>query len=237
MANSVSSSLSDQASSLRNLKRLVVLLVVSNLALGVFSVYLLRLVDRNYSDLVGQAVPTVKSLREWRADVLMTHQAMGFRLFEAPEPKRAAALERARAALVHEKVLSDSMLARPELAVDPSLRDDLRQAAEAYGRVGAELVQLFAAGKIAEAERIHDSNLRAAFDRYFATIGKASDVVETDVLRTSDAYTVKTGRFSTIVLGLAGWPLLVFVALLLLVVVLVIAMMVAFRGKDLADAP
>src|ERR1019366_4571292 len=151
MANSVSSSLSDQASSLRNLKRLVVLLVVSNLALGVFSVYLLRLVDRNYSNLVGQAVPTVKSLREWRADVLMTHQAMGFRLFEVTEPKRAAALERARAALVHEKVLSDSMLARPELAVDPSLRDDLRQAAEAYGRVGAELVQLFAAGKIAEA--------------------------------------------------------------------------------------
>jgi len=34
-----------------------------------------------------------------------------------------------------------------------------------------------------------------------------------------------------------GLPLLVSVALLLLVVVLVIAMMIAFRGKDLADAP
>jgi len=39
------------------------------------------------------------------------------------------------------------------------------------------------------------------------------------------------------VLGLAGWPLLVFGSLLLLVVILVVAMMIAFRGKDLADAP
>lgn len=85
--------------------------------------------------------------------------------------------------------------------------------------------------------RLRDESLRPSFDDYLILIGKAADLIEAQSLRTSGDYSARTSSLSTVVLGVAGWPLLVFVGLLLLVVVLVIAMMVAFRGKDLADAP
>ena len=49
---------------------------------------------------------------------------------------------------------------------------------------------------------------------------------------------MESGRLiSTVVLGVASWPVLIVVALLLLTAVFVLAMMIAFRGKDLSDSP
>jgi hypothetical protein len=50
-------------------------------------------------------------------------------------------------------------------------------------------------------------------------------------------FTAKTSSFSRIVLGVASWPVIALVGLLLLTAGFVIAMMIAFRGKDLAGTP
>jgi len=234
---SVPTSFSDQGASVRNLKRLVVALVVSNIALGLFSAYLLRTVDRRYSDLVGRTVPALGNLEDGLANVIRAQRALGSGLSDAPAPKRAAAVDQARATLAKEQSFFRTLIAEPDLADLPAERAALQQAADAYRRVATERLELFAAGKIPEADRVRNENLRSAFDRYLAAIDRAADAVGAAVIRTSDDYTVRTDRLSKIVLGLAGWPLLVFGSLLLLVVILVVAMMIAFRGKDLADAP
>src|SRR5205814_8803362 len=63
MARPTSSSLHDQSSTLRQLKLLVVVLVLSNIGLGIFSFYLLRSVDRTYSDLIDRSVPVLNDLQ------------------------------------------------------------------------------------------------------------------------------------------------------------------------------
>jgi len=237
MSLPISSSSSEQAASLRNLKRLVVVLIASNIALGLFSVYLLRSVDRRYSDLVERTVPALGNLEDGLANVIRVQRAVGSGLTNAPVAKRAEAVDRARAALARERAFFGTLIVEPALAGLPAERDGVQQAAEAYRRVAGERLDLFAAGKFAEAERVRDEGLRPAFDLYLTAFDRATDAVGAAVIHTSDAYTAKTGHLTRIVLGLAGWPLLVFGILLLLVVGLVIAMMVAFRGKDLADAP
>ena len=51
----------DQSSTVRTLKLLLMMLVFSNVALGVFSFYLLRSMDRRYSDLIEHAVPLLRT--------------------------------------------------------------------------------------------------------------------------------------------------------------------------------
>ncbi len=237
MTKSVPSSFSDQGASVRNLKRLVVVLVASNIALGLLSAYLLRTVDRRYSDLVERTVPALSNLEDGLANVVRVQRALGSALSDASGPRRAEAVDHARAALATEQGFFRTLIAEPDLIGLPAERDNLQQAAEAYWRAAADRLGLFNAGKIAESERVREDSLRPAFDRYLTAIDRAADAVGAAVIHTSANYTARTDRLFRIVLGLADWPLLVFVALLLLVVVLVIAMMVAFRGKDLADAP
>src|SRR6185295_13279972 len=53
---------SDSAAIVRQLKTLVVLLILSNVALGVLGFFLLRAIDRNYSVLIEQSVPVLNGL-------------------------------------------------------------------------------------------------------------------------------------------------------------------------------
>ena len=63
MSQRFSSPVDAQASTVRQLKWLVAILIASNIGLGLFSVYVLREVDRNYSTLVTQAVPSLNELQ------------------------------------------------------------------------------------------------------------------------------------------------------------------------------
>ena len=49
---------------LRQLKLLVVLLIISNIALGAFGFFFLRSIDQKYSALIDQSVPTLAALHK-----------------------------------------------------------------------------------------------------------------------------------------------------------------------------
>src|SRR5687768_4472026 len=55
MVRPASSDSHDQSATLRKLKLLIVVLVVSNIGLGGLSFYLMRAMDRTYTDLLGLA--------------------------------------------------------------------------------------------------------------------------------------------------------------------------------------
>src|ERR1051326_6106373 len=51
------------AGTIRRLKAIIVALLVSNVALGLFSAYLLRQTDRSYSELIDRDVPLLNDLQ------------------------------------------------------------------------------------------------------------------------------------------------------------------------------
>ena len=230
-------SISDQAASLRNLKRLVVILIASNIALGVFSVYLLRTVDRRYTELLDRSVPVLNDLQTLTAESVSAMRGTGPALFAATEKNRAALLQSAQAALKEDREFRNRLVRGDWLSSKPKGKLNFQQAGEAFTKDSLEVLRLLEAGNAEEASRLRDNVVRPEFDHYLDAITKVADDLEAESLQTNSDYTARTNSLTTVVLGVAGWPLLVFGVLLVLVAVLVVAMMIAFRGKDLADAP
>ena len=79
--------------------------------------------------------------------------------------------------------------------------------------------------------------MRPAFERYQNAITRIADLLLDESKAVNDNFTAQTSRLSAIVISVASWPVIVLVGLLLITAIFVIVMMVAFRGKDLVDAP
>lgn len=202
----------DRSNALRNLKWMVVILLVSNISLGLLSVYLLREMDRRYSTLINHAIPALNDFRELITDTVGAMRMTNPVMFTAQGVSRTDALRNMHAALTREEKFRAGLLAKPDFADDPGLRAALVKASDAFTGSLAEVARLYEAGEIEEAGRVREARLRPVFDVYMASIAKAADFTEQRSLRTSDAYSARTGSLQTIVLGVASWPVLVLVA-------------------------
>ena len=227
----------DQAASLRNLKLLAVLLVVSNLLIGGFSFYVLRGVDQRYSELVGHSVPVLNDLRELMSDTVAAMRATNPRNFSVPGANPAQALQLAREKLATAQKSRGEILRVADVAANAEDVDAIQKLGGEFEGIAQEILKNYATGKSAEVPRLRDERLLPTFDDYLAAIGRTADRIESTSLSTSKGYSTKTNTLSAVVLSIASWPVLVLVALLLVTAVFVVVMMVAFRGKDLADAP
>lgn len=227
----------DQSSTVRTLKLLVMLLVLSNIALGAFSFYLLRSMDRRYSDLIGRAVPLLSDLQEVTARATEAMRATDPVLFGTVAEQRDMAIGRARIRIENERILRGKVMAAEWPAALTAGKDELRQTGQEFAKQSAELVALYAAGNPAEAGRLRETVLRPLFERYLGQATKASDYVENSSLRLSGDYSAKVGSSANWILGLSSWPILVVIALLIATALFIGVLMIAFRGKDLSEAP
>lgn len=227
----------DHAATLRRMNFLVVLLVVSNIATGVFSVFLLRKVDARYTELIGQSVPALNDLRELMTDAVVAMRSTNPRHFTGAGAVPAEALQNARQRLATEQKFRTELLREHSFSDAPKDRAAIQANGEEFSRMSAELSRLYAAGNFTEAARLREEKILPLFDEYVAAIGKAADVVEAQSLAANKDYTAKTHSLTAIVLGVAGWPLIVMVVLLLLTVCFVVVLMFVFRGKELGDMP
>jgi hypothetical protein len=226
-----------QASTLRNLKVLVVLLVFSNIFVGVLSVYLLRAVDQRYSELVGQAVPALNDLRQLMSDTVTVMRSTNPNNLSGANGDAVAALLGSRQRLAQMKKSREEAIQDPYFAEKHEAAMAISQTGLEFDGICAEYLDIYTSGRRAEAVRLRDEKLLSTFDRHIATIGAAADAIEFTSLATSKDYSGRTNSLSTIVLGVASWPVILLFGLLLLTAVFVIAMMIAFRGKDLSDMP
>ena len=227
----------DHAATLRRMNFLVVLLVLSNIATGLFSVYLLRKVDDRYTELIGQSVPALNDLRELMSDTVAAMRSTNPRNFVGASVKPAESQQAMRQRLAVEEMFRGEVLKASGFGVVPQDRAAIETTGAEFGRVAEELFRLYAAGNAAEATRLRDEKLLPVFDHYVAAIGKAADVIETRSLTASSDYTARTHSLTAVVLGVAGWPLIVMIGLLLLTVCFVVVLMFVFRGKELGDMP
>lgn len=238
MAKSGATGVYDQSATARQLKVLVVVLVLSNLGLGLFSVYLLRSLDQAYLNLISHSVPVLADLNEVTVAVASAHRLSGpSALLGQPASARPGAIERARAALVKQRRLTQALLERPGLDFSADKIAALQRDAQQFSSGLADMLALAEKGDVAAAARLRESSLLPAFDDYLATLGRMTDEVEASSQRQSSAATERTERLSRVVLGVASWPVLVLVALLLVTAVFVLVLMVLFRGREMSDTP
>src|SRR6266550_34403 len=89
----------DGASTVRQLKILVYVLVLSNIALGALGFYFLRTIDRKYSSLIDQMVPTLNDLQTLTAVSVGAMRSTNSTLFAESPQSRAGMVHSARLAL------------------------------------------------------------------------------------------------------------------------------------------
>jgi hypothetical protein len=225
MPNGVSSSLDHETSILRQLKILVAVLVLSNIALGGFAFYFLRAIDRKYSDLIDQAVPTLNDMQTLTALSMEAMHSVNPTLFGETPQRRAEAAQRARVALERDRDLRNSILTREWLSRDNEDRVDFQNSGEQFTRAAGEVIALLESGKNAEANKQREQSLRPVFDHYIAATTKAADVLEAQSLKTSDIYTERTVSISKMMLGLGTWPVIIMGIFLMITAVFILAVL------------
>ncbi len=232
-----SPSVRDQPAALRQLKLLVVVLVLSNLALGGFSFYVLRTLDQNYSELILGAVPLLNDLQGLTAQSVETMRETGPALFNTPANERAAAVQRTELAITADRRLRTAILNRPWRSSLDTTLSVLKVAGENFTKIATDVVHRYATGETAEATRLRDERLRPAFAQYLDATTKAADILEAESLKASEALSVQAGSTSKWVLGAASWPIALLAGLLALTAIFVVVLMVLFRGREMSDMP
>ena len=219
-----------QMSLLRRLKALVVVLIVSNMALGVFGFYCLRAIDHKYSELIDRTVPLMDQMQELTA--VSAHAMRGTNpAFFSPAENQRAATERAREGLDRDEKLR-GLLVRTDW--DPAREDEqetLQNAGDTFSRVARQVVDLFSAGRTAEATKLREESLRPAFERYVAATTQAADLVKEHSLKTSDAFTERTHSISKMMLGLASWPVIALTLFFTVTAALAVVVLLLFDRK------
>ena len=227
----------DHAATLRRMNFLVLLLVISNIATGVFSFYLLRSVDRRYSELIDHTVPVLNDLQTLTALSVEAMRGTNPRYFSVAAGEQAPAVKRGRAAVDADRALRAKLLKAEWLPATNAKRTEFKQTGDTFNRVGGEVLKLYEAGQTAEAIRMRETVLLPAFEQYQQATTKIADVLQDESELTNNDFSARTASLSTIVLGVAGWPLIVMMGLLLLTVCFVLVLMFVFRGKELGDMP
>ncbi|MES2693404.1 MAG: hypothetical protein V4773_08025 [Verrucomicrobiota bacterium] len=224
------------SNTIKQLKLLVIVLVVSNVGLGGFSFYLLRKVDQEYSDIIGRSLPVMNSLQTLTAKAMRAMRATNPVQLGKPAGKQANFLQQATAEFAADRNERLKAL-RSEWTGATAERTELQESGEAFTKLGTEVVAHYAAGRIEEAASIREDDLRIAFDRYIAAATKAADVLEIESTRLNSDVSARTDNVSSVVLGIATWPIIVVLGILLLTAVFVVGLMILFRERQASDMP
>src|SRR5471032_686447 len=128
----------EHAPSLRNLKLLVIVLAVSNILLGVFSVYLLRGVDQRYSELIDRTAPVLNDLQTLTAKSVEAMRGTNPAFFGVTGDKMESAVKRGRAALETDRALRGKLLAVTWLPATSAKRAEFQRSGDAFTQSGGK---------------------------------------------------------------------------------------------------
>ena len=234
MAEGIPTHSGRRIATVRQLKLLVVALLLSNIALGIFGFHSLRATDRKYSRLIDQTVPALTELEKLTASSVEVMRGTNPVFYEQSHDQTQF-LSEARANLALNRELSKK-LGNDSFPVGGGDGQTLRHAAELFEQQAGEAMDLLGSGKIADVTRLRDQSLRPAFEAYLAAAGKSADSLESESLRTSDTLSAQTGSVSDIILGVAGWPVLALGALLVAVVVIILLIRIFLFGPSHENA-
>ena len=204
---------------------LVVGLLISNLGVGILSLFFLRSVNQRYALLFERSIPVVNNLRTLTRE-LGTVQRLARRVVDPASepawkelpPQMDDASTRSRA---HALDISNA-----ELFKGTTHASAIVEMSRDYDGKARHFLELIQAGKLAEANHYNVEIMRPTYDNYQLTLDAAADFVESQGNNLRDRYTQDTRFFGGLLLAFAGWPVIaagvaVFVLALLIITLLV----------------
>jgi len=227
----------EQVVTLRRLKALAIVLVLSNFLLGAFSVYLIQRTDRDYSLLINESVPALYEGRHVGQQMGIVYRSIIAALITQDPAVCAAQVERAKQALAKGKELREQLLQLDMLQKNPSLAGELKEAGEAFAQAAAEILPRITPEDSADAERVRLDHMQALYERHIASLEKIATMAAGHAELSSEAYSDLSRSRSELVLGLASWPLLLAAVIVGLTIVIVVVMLVVFRQAVIGDEP
>ena len=216
---------------------LAIILVLSNFLLGVFSVYLLRRVDRDYSGLIDDSIPVFRENRALSHENGRVFRGVIGALVTSDPAECAEAIAQTKAALASSEQLRSKILAGDIVRQDPAMAREITESGRAVDKAVRDILQHITPQDTVDAEKTRVELMLTAFDRHSAMSDRLSTVVADRAEEISGHYTDQVRSRSEMVLGLAGWPLLLAASIVVLTVVVVIVMLFVFRQADVVDEP
>jgi hypothetical protein len=211
---------------------LVLGLLVSNLAVGILSLFFLRSVNQRYATLFEGGIPVATSLRTLTRETTQL-QRLTRRI---AEPANAAIWPDLLRELQEQK--SRVWVHAQEISAVPLFRGTDHAAAitamsrEYDGRI-AEYVQLARVGSLAEAGRFNNEVLRPTYDNYQLKLDAAATFVEVQGSNVRERYTKESRFFGGLLLAFAGWPVLAAALAVLILGLLIITLLVTILTPEL----
>lgn len=236
MAAPANSNIPANGSKNKQLQLLVVVLVLSNLGLGGFSFYLLGALDREYSIVIGRSVPVLNSLQTLTAKAMEAMRATNPAQFGRQSDRAAAFVQQAGMQFTADREERVKAL-KPEWAGASLERNELQVTGDRFTLLGMEVLAHYNAGRVDEAVRLREGDLRVAFDRYIAAATKAADVLEVESTKINSDISARAGSVSSVVLGISTWPLILLLGILMMTVMLVLVLLMFFRGQEISVGP
>jgi len=211
---------------------LVIGLLVSNLAVGILSLFFLRSVNQRYATLFEGSIPVVNSLRTLTRETTRV-QRLARRI---AEPENGAFWREMVNELQDEKarvlVQGHEISAVPLFsATDHASAIDVASR-EYDGRIEVYL-KLARVGKLAEAGRYNNDILRPAYDSYQLKLDAAADFVEAQGNSLKERYSKDSRYFGGLLLAFAGWPVLAAALAVLVLGLLIITLLVTIITPEI----
>jgi hypothetical protein len=186
---------------------LVVGLLVSNLAVGILSLFFLRSVNQRYALLFERSIPVVNNLRTLTRELGIVQRLARRMVDPANEAKWKElpaqmddASSRVRA---HALDISNADLFKgtPHVAAITDMGRD-------YDAKVDHFIDLIHAGKLSEANHYNVEILLPTYDNFQVTLDAAADFIESQGSNLRDRYTQDTRFFGGLLLAFAGWPVI-----------------------------
>jgi hypothetical protein len=214
---------------LRTLKLVVTLLVLSNLVTGFSAFYLLGHIDKGYSDVLGPALPSLLELRQLTQETLNAHRAL-LNLLLAENAEESAIVrgqfvtaEQACRKLVEH--LDDLEYGGPNSTVAA----DLNRAGMAYLENGLRVCSFMDGGRKQEALALRATKLRQTFETFQSAQNAAVAALCDEAAKTGAGLTASVNMLRWVILGICLLPALVMLGLGALFVVFLVQLMGIFR--------
>lgn len=204
---------------------LVVGLLVSNLAVGILSLFFLRSVNQRYALLFERSIPVVNNLRTLTRE-LGAVQRLARRAVDPDNERNWAELpgqmgDISTKARVHALDISNADLFKetPHAAAIAAMSREYDARVDAF-------LQLIRAHKLAEANRYNTEALRPTYDNFQLKLDAAADYVEDQGNNLRDRYTQESRFFGGLLLAFAGWPVIAAGLAVLVLSLLIITLLV-----------
>jgi hypothetical protein len=205
---------------------LVVGLLLSNLAVGLMSLFYLNSINERYASLIDTNVPLINRLRSLSRE-LGGVQRFARRVAEpASDADRTALLDEMDAASNNARAHA-AQLGRMGLFKDTRHAQTLARFGQDYDDRADKFLALAREGKLDEANKFNAETMRPTFDSYQLALDAAANYVQQQGTDLRARYEQESRLFSRLLLAFAGWPVvaaaLIVVPMLFLILMLIVA--------------